>query len=57
MTNKEAISNGPRSSKTTRTFISPLVPVAAVDSLLGQYAIKKREAFKETVRHIKNYVL
>jgi hypothetical protein len=57
MTNKQSIWNGHRSSKTTKTFISPLDPVPAVDSLLGQYAIKKREAFEETLGQIKNCVL
>ena len=57
MTNKQAIWNGPRSFKTTRAFISPLGPVPAVDTLLGQYAIKKREASEETLRQIENYVL
>jgi hypothetical protein len=57
MTNKQAIWNGTRSSKTTRAFISPLGPVPAVDTLLGQYAIKKREGSEETLRQIVNYIL
>jgi len=57
MTNKQAMWNGPRSSKTTRAFISPLGPVPAVDTLLGQYAIKKREGSEETLRRIVNYIL
>lgn len=58
MTNKQAIWNGLRSSKTTRAFISPLGPVPAVDTLLGQYAIKKREGSEEeTLRQIVNYIL
>jgi hypothetical protein len=40
--------------KTTRIVISPLAPAAVVDSLLGQYAIKKKkQAFEETLRHVR----